>query len=520
MSRLTGREVASLMEAYSAVYAPQEEVELTEEQVQEDFENWVNSLVQEGYDLSKYTWEDMYEHYLNEYAGGQGQSAADLAKQRQASQAATTSRKINAGEVIRTGTAGILNNLGLGRATALQRNQAGNLNVLPGSAGGLDKSIRLGGQSYDRLTRGNNVTYVRRGNTSAPTAQPPARPAAQPPARPSAAAARPAAPVTSGKPIPTATTPSMTPMQQWAKANPTLAAAAAEKARIRGTSQTDNPLMRDMRSKLPAPTSAQAPAVAKLGPGNQSLVNNPNVPKTAPQKKTLSAGVDLFDVIKGHLIDEGYADTEEAALTIMANMSEEWRQSIVEAIDMTKTDAYKNAQTKEATKFYTTPIKPLPPYQAKTPRFPALTVPDFGLGTNKPKTPSVRRDDGRTERPVPPRTERPVAPRQRGTESQKPKPQVTPAQPKPEATPYKGPGYKKDTSIQDMIDRSKQRQQAPKAEAPKAEAPRQPISPGAAGAEGVKFVERGSSAAAGSPAKPVRDQMTGLSPRERSQMKR
>ena len=39
---------------------------------------------------------------------------------------------------------------------------------------------------------------------------------------------------------------------------------------------------------------------------------------------------DVFDVIKGHLIDEGYADTEEAALKIMANMSEEWRQSIVE----------------------------------------------------------------------------------------------------------------------------------------------------------------------------------------------
>ena len=41
---------------------------------------------------------------------------------------------------------------------------------------------------------------------------------------------------------------------------------------------------------------------------------------------------DVFDVIKGHLIDEGYADTEEAALVIMANMSEEWRQSIVEGV--------------------------------------------------------------------------------------------------------------------------------------------------------------------------------------------
>ena len=40
--------------------------------------------------------------------------------------------------------------------------------------------------------------------------------------------------------------------------------------------------------------------------------------------------VDLFDIVKGHLMSEGYADTEEAALAIMANMSEEWRQSIVE----------------------------------------------------------------------------------------------------------------------------------------------------------------------------------------------
>jgi len=40
--------------------------------------------------------------------------------------------------------------------------------------------------------------------------------------------------------------------------------------------------------------------------------------------------VDLFDIVKGHLMSEGYADTEEAALAIMTNMSEEWRQSIVE----------------------------------------------------------------------------------------------------------------------------------------------------------------------------------------------
>jgi len=38
---------------------------------------------------------------------------------------------------------------------------------------------------------------------------------------------------------------------------------------------------------------------------------------------------DLYDIILSHLIDEGYADTNENALVIMTNMSEEWRESIL-----------------------------------------------------------------------------------------------------------------------------------------------------------------------------------------------
>ena len=48
--------------------------------------------------------------------------------------------------------------------------------------------------------------------------------------------------------------------------------------------------------------------------------------------RTLTQSYDLYDVILSHLVAEGYADTEEAAIAIMANMSEEWRQSIVEDI--------------------------------------------------------------------------------------------------------------------------------------------------------------------------------------------
>ena len=41
--------------------------------------------------------------------------------------------------------------------------------------------------------------------------------------------------------------------------------------------------------------------------------------------------VDLYDIILSHLLDEGYAETPEAAEVIMVNMSEDWRESICEA---------------------------------------------------------------------------------------------------------------------------------------------------------------------------------------------
>jgi hypothetical protein len=40
---------------------------------------------------------------------------------------------------------------------------------------------------------------------------------------------------------------------------------------------------------------------------------------------------DLYDIILSHLLDEGYAETPEAAEAIMVNMSEDWREDIVEA---------------------------------------------------------------------------------------------------------------------------------------------------------------------------------------------
>jgi hypothetical protein len=50
------------------------------------------------------------------------------------------------------------------------------------------------------------------------------------------------------------------------------------------------------------------------------------------KRKNHQEQVNLYDIILSHLLDEGYAETPEAAERIMVNMSEEWREDIVEAL--------------------------------------------------------------------------------------------------------------------------------------------------------------------------------------------
>jgi hypothetical protein len=47
------------------------------------------------------------------------------------------------------------------------------------------------------------------------------------------------------------------------------------------------------------------------------------------QLKSANEQADIYDIILSHLLDEGYAETPEAAEAIMVNMSEEWRDSII-----------------------------------------------------------------------------------------------------------------------------------------------------------------------------------------------
>jgi len=314
MSRITGTDAFNMMEAYNAVYAPQE---ITEEQVWEEVEAWVNSLVEEGYDLSEFTWEEMYEEYLNEYAAG-GVSGSGGATRMYSRPVANTGSSYQS-RFARPMNAGTPQTFGGGRSQ---------VRTVRPQIGGLPANYRGQELQQTATARASQVGTTRQGTAGGPTtggntpigpsptrpAATPARPAAAPaapsrpaaapaaPARPAAAPARPAAAPAGGTAKPTTTATTTAP----ATAPATTPAAPA---------RTFNPLMQ----RTFGYQTGYAPSQIKQDPKKMAVMGS------------LRNSFDPFDIVQGYLIDEGYAETEEAAAVIMANMSEEWKESILES---------------------------------------------------------------------------------------------------------------------------------------------------------------------------------------------
>jgi len=286
MSRITGSDAKALMEAYAAVYAPQE---ITEEQTWQEVENWVNSLVEEGYDLSEYTWEDMYEAYIEEQ--GRNKTPQAVIDRNRAALGNTLGRL---GNRIMTGNPE-------GTRTPIRQTpnrRGGGTNKPPAAAkpqiGNLPASARQVTQYPAGVSTG-----VGGGNAGASPAPKP-KPAPAPAPKP---AARPAAPASTAKTAPTPAAKPATPLQ-------TAASNLSGKGAL-----------------APAP---KKPSLASQAAELRAMRQR------SQERQGLTQSFDAFDAIKGHLLDEGYADTEEAAVAIMANMSEEWKQTILEADSVAK----------------------------------------------------------------------------------------------------------------------------------------------------------------------------------------
>ena len=151
--------VQDISNLYNSIYDKNDTETLTEEQVWEQVEDWVNTLIEEGYDLSDYTWEEMYEAYINEAgwaAGalnllkGLGTAARAAAKSPAAARAASAAgRGVNAaargakpvlsGAATKAGKYGTIGALGLAADEVLTKGAGREL-----IGKGLEQSRKLG----------------------------------------------------------------------------------------------------------------------------------------------------------------------------------------------------------------------------------------------------------------------------------------------------------------------------------------------------------------------------------------
>ena len=69
--------------------------------------------------------------------------------------------------------------------------------------------------------------------------------------------------------------------------------------------------------------------MAQDGPNKPAYDAKQRILKRAHEKRTkMKEELDLYDLVSENLISEGFCDSYEDADVIMANMSEEWRDSI------------------------------------------------------------------------------------------------------------------------------------------------------------------------------------------------
>jgi len=97
-------------------------------------------------------------------------------------------------------------------------------------------------------------------------------------------------------------------------------------ARTAKTSADQTPEKKERRAKLADTPYSNLPNDEK----EKDRVSFNAVRAVYNNRKNLNNSYDLYDLILSHLLDEGYAETVEAAESIMVNMSEDWRESICE----------------------------------------------------------------------------------------------------------------------------------------------------------------------------------------------
>ena len=281
MGRISASGAQDLYNAYASVYKTTEE-DFSE--IESLCEEWLQEKIEEEFDFSQYTIEELAEAIQ----GGLMDRAKQDGAARRDAQGQAFQSFANRGGI-----------LGF-----LQRRLQGARDRVQQSRGQGNQTLR---QPGDPERTSQPTTRIDR-SSSTPASNPAAtrrtEPAAATPAAKPAPAATPAA-----KPAPAATP---------AKPVRSISQDLADLRAMRTASQ-----MRQQGKKI----NGKIP----LGSDVQAASNSVSDLNKGARQYTQTNSADLFDIVKGHLLDEGYAETEEAALAIMSNMSEEWRNEIIES---------------------------------------------------------------------------------------------------------------------------------------------------------------------------------------------
>ena len=233
---MNSQDYLNLQEAYIGVYDDDIREKL-------EFESWVNNLLEEGYDLSDYTWDELYENYtqLDEIS----QKTATRAFAQRATNEFETDQTSKKSDATKSRI-----EKKFGTKAGAHAERAAHANIFGRKSSSMPK------ESYD---------------------------------------------------------------QQLDEVSDKIVAAVGKRRKKVVSKAFDN--YADVSEK-PGGTQQLATDISKLN-------RFKNLEKKR-DRRINKESYDLYDLILSHLIDEGYADTQEAAERIMVNMSEDWRESIVE----------------------------------------------------------------------------------------------------------------------------------------------------------------------------------------------
>ena len=294
------QELIGLYEAYQQVHRPTETTEELEYDTQYSYEDWVNQLVEEGYDISNWTDEGLYEIYCNEardpevgeYKGGKRYSLA------------TRVRKSNevkpAGKRPPGDTSGYGQPSPDGKKDPLNTPAKDERNFANVLAPKPKAFPRIFGTLDPANTRTREITRQM------------------------------------GKPKPEAPRRGVikASYEMWVDELLNEGYDLSNWTSV-GLYEYYEQLCEDSyelgQSRTPGgitPTLTPGGITPKRKPSPTPINGTPAIPPKPPGTP-ITSYKESYDIIFDYLISEGYADTEDSALVIMANMSEDWRESIL-----------------------------------------------------------------------------------------------------------------------------------------------------------------------------------------------